>query len=92
MSLTYVIPDLHGRRDLLDGALMRIEDHAARRLVTIVMLGDYVEKGPDSSGVIARLRVGVGVGVGETWQFMALKGNHDAMMVRALRDPATMAF
>jgi serine/threonine protein phosphatase 1 len=88
MSSTYVIPDLHGRRDLLDAALARIAAHAAGAFGTIVMLGDYVDKGPDSSGVVARLRGGVGA----AWRFVALKGNHDAMMVDALRDPATLAF
>jgi len=50
MPLTYVIPDLHGRRDLLDAALARIETHAAGAALTLVVLGDYVDKGPDSRG------------------------------------------
>jgi serine/threonine protein phosphatase 1 len=50
MALTYVIPDLHGRRDLLDAALARIDTHAGGNAGTIVVLGDYVDKGPDSRG------------------------------------------
>ena len=53
----------------------------------IVTIGDYVDKGPHSRQVIDRLLSGVGAG----WKLVALKGNHDAMMVEALRDPAKMA-
>ena len=85
MRLTYVIPDIHGRYDLLSDALAGI---AARgEIGTIVTLGDYVDKGPDSKQVIDRLLPGVAAG----WRFVALKGNHDVLMVEALRDPAKMA-
>jgi serine/threonine protein phosphatase 1 len=85
MPLTYVIPDLHGRRDLLERALAAIEAHAAGQSGTIVLLGDYIDKGPDSRGVIARLRAGVT----PPWRLAMIKGNHDAMMVAALREGAT---
>jgi serine/threonine protein phosphatase 1 len=87
MPFTYVIPDLHGRRDLLDLALARIDEHADGAAATLVVLGDYVDKGPDSRGVIARLRAGLA----PQWRTAMLKGNHDALMVAALRDPAYMA-
>lgn len=86
MSLTYVIPDLHGRFDLLRDALAGIAAHAAGKLGTIVALGDYVNKGPDSRQVVERLRLGAFDG----WAFVPLKGNHDAMMVEALRDASKM--
>jgi serine/threonine protein phosphatase 1 len=86
MSLTYVIPDLHGRYDLLRDALARIADHAAGSFGIIVALGDYVDKGPDSRQIIERLRLGVLEG----WRFVPLKGNHDALMVEALRHRAKM--
>jgi serine/threonine protein phosphatase 1 len=86
MSLTYVIPDLHGRFDLLRDALAKIAGHAAGNTGTIVALGDYVNKGPDSKQVVERLRAGAFDG----WKFFPLKGNHDAMMVEALRDPSRM--
>ncbi|QUS39281.1 serine/threonine protein phosphatase [Tardiphaga alba] len=81
MPLTYVIPDLHGRRDLLDLALARIVAHAMDAPATLVVLGDFVDKGPDSRGVIARLRTGLPA----SWRVVTLKGNHDALMVAALR-------
>lgn len=86
MSLTYVIPDIHGRFDLLRDALAGIADRAADNTGTIVALGDYVDKGPDSRLVVERLRQGISNG----WNFFPIKGNHDAMMVTALRDPANM--
>jgi serine/threonine protein phosphatase 1 len=84
MSLTYVIPDIHGRVDLLRDAFAAIDNHAAGRFGTLVALGDYVDKGPDSKGVIDLLRAGPR----PRWRFIALKGNHDLMMVQGLRDPA----
>jgi serine/threonine protein phosphatase 1 len=87
MNFTYVIPDIHGRVDLLCDGLAQIAGHAGGQTGTIVALGDYVNKGPDSKGVIDRLRAGPPDG----WLFHALKGNHDAMMVEALRNPFRMA-
>lgn len=58
MSLTYVVPDIHGRADLLRDGFGYIADHAAGRARTIVVLGDYVDKGPDSKAVIDFLRSG----------------------------------
>jgi serine/threonine protein phosphatase 1 len=87
MSFIYVIPDIHGRLDLLSHGLAHIVEHAAGQTGTIIALGDYVNKGPDSKGVIERLRAGPPDG----WLLHALKGNHDAMMVEALRNPFRMA-
>jgi serine/threonine protein phosphatase 1 len=86
MRLTYVIPDLHGRDDLLGDALAEIAVRSPRH-ARVIALGDYVNKGPDSKHVIERLISDVAEG----WDFVALKGNHDAMMVEALRDPTKMA-
>jgi serine/threonine protein phosphatase 1 len=88
MSFTYVIPDIHGRDDLLGRALTEIASHAGGEAGIIVTIGDYVDKGPDSRQVIDRLLPGVAEG----WHLIALKGNHDSMMEQALRDPARMAF
>jgi serine/threonine protein phosphatase 1 len=87
MSLTYVIPDIHGRDDLLGDGLADISAHSRGNTGVIVVLGDYVDKGPGSRQVIDRLLPGVAGG----WNLVALKGNHDAMMVEALRDPSKMA-
>jgi serine/threonine protein phosphatase 1 len=88
MSLTYVIPDLHGRIDLLRDGFTGIIAHAGGNTGTIVALGDYVDKGPHSKAVVEFLRAAPPPG----WLLVPLKGNHDAMMVEALRDPARMSW
>src|SRR5436853_1789225 len=86
MSLTYVIPDIHGRYDLLSDALASIVARSPSEAGVIVTIGDYVDKGPGSKAVIDRLLAGVAPG----WRLVTLKGNHDVMMVEALRDGAKM--
>lgn len=76
MSLTYAIPDLHGRFDLLQLAIARITEHSGGRCSTVVTLGDYVDRGPNSRQVITRLMDWRS----ETLTLVALKGNHEAMM------------
>ena len=86
MSNTFVIPDIHGRPDLLEDGLAEITARSKGGGHTIVTIGDYVDKGPASSVVVERLRAGVG-----GFELVTLKGNHDAMMVDALRDSSKMA-
>jgi len=86
MSLTYVIPDIHGRYDLLSEAFTEITARSGGQ-AAIVTIGDYVNKGPESKRVID-LMLSVAA---DDRNLVALKGNHDAMMVEALRDPAKMA-
>jgi serine/threonine protein phosphatase 1 len=79
MSLTYAIPDIHGRLDLLEAALDKIAEHSAGESSTVVTLGDYVDRGPSSRQVIERL---------SNWKsdklrIVNLKGNHEAMMWEA---------
>ena len=54
----YVIGDIHGRLDLLDGIVEKIrcdvERHPHREGLAVT-LGDYVDRGPDSQGVLDRL-------------------------------------
>jgi serine/threonine protein phosphatase 1 len=89
MPHSYTIPDLHGRHDLLIGALEAISARAQGDLITLVTLGDYVDKGPESRQVIeemATLQRDPPAG----WHVVCLKGNHDAMMRDAVRNPATL--
>ena len=86
MGLTYVVPDIHGRCDLLNEGLDRIAAHAGGEAGVIVTIGDYVDKGLHSRQVIERMLAGVG----PNWALIALKGNHDVMMAEALRDPWKM--
>ena len=81
MSKTYAIADLHGRLDLLEMALAQIANHAELP-ATLVTLGDYVDRGPDSRKVIKRLMGGLGH---EGWRLICLKGDHDDIMWQTCR-------
>ena len=48
---------------------------------TVVTLGDYVDRGPDSRGVIEFL-----LGLRKRCHLVALRGNHEIMMLRARDD------
>lgn len=80
--LTYAVGDIHGRADLLDALLGRIDAHAASRTRRLVFLGDYVDRGPQSASVLDRVRA---LQRRETVHVVCLKGNHEDMMLRAAR-------
>ncbi len=77
----YAIGDIHGRADLLDDLLARIDaDHAARvqKRRLIVVLGDLIDRGPDSAGVVERIMGLAGPDV------RVLAGNHEELMLLTL--------
>lgn len=81
----YAIGDIHGRLDLLDDLLFRIDaDDRARGSgvrTEIIFLGDLVDRGPDSAGVVARaLELKA---QGRAVRF--LMGNHEEVFVKAMR-------
>jgi serine/threonine protein phosphatase 1 len=82
--LTYSVGDIHGCLDLLVDLLGRIEADAAGRARRLVFLGDYIDRGPDSAGVIARLRE---LQAAEPDDVICLKGNHEDLMLRSIRRP-----
>lgn len=74
MSLTYAIGDIHGSLRKLRVLMARCREHAAGQPANFVFLGDYIDRGPESAGVVrylialkSRLRDRV----------VALKGNHE---------------
>ncbi|MGK6323671.1 metallophosphoesterase family protein [Sphingomonas sp. DT-51] len=80
----YAIGDLHGRFDLFRAMMLAIErDHAARvpAVTRIVLLGDIIDRGAES----ARLVRGCMRLSQRNPRFTVLKGNHEEMMVHALR-------
>ncbi|MBI1179403.1 MAG: serine/threonine protein phosphatase [Alphaproteobacteria bacterium] len=82
----YAVGDVHGRADLLDDLLGRIQDHAARYAgfrKMLITLGDYVDRGPDSRGVVDRL-----LAPPAGFEAVHLMGNHEDMMLRFLSQPA----
>ena len=79
----YAVGDIHGRLDLLDQILAAVEQDAERRparKTLVVFLGDLIDRGPDSRGVVERLR---------TYRHDRLKpyflaGNHEEVLLRLL--------
>jgi serine/threonine protein phosphatase 1 len=83
----YAIGDIHGRLDLLRTLEELIRDDAAAAPETrkvVVYLGDYVDRGPDSRGVIEHLLAEPLAG----FERVHLIGNHESMMLDFLRDVA----
>ena len=79
----YAIGDVHGRLDLFDALLEQVEEDCAGRGaadVRIVLLGDLVDRGPDSAAVVDRA-ANWDRGFGE---MVALLGNHEAAMLASL--------
>ena len=91
MASSYVIPDLHGRHDLLIAAFAEVAAEADGDPLTLVTLGDYVDKGPQSRQVIETMRA-LQSDPPTGWRVICLKGNHDAMMIEAMRKPETRDF
>jgi serine/threonine protein phosphatase 1 len=73
----YVIGDIHGRLDLLDRIVQEIEHDLAivpTEPCLTITLGDYVDRGPDSRGVLDRLSRNP-----FPTAYVALKGNHEEL-------------
>jgi serine/threonine protein phosphatase 1 len=79
----YAIGDVHGRLDLLDQLLVKVERDAERqpaRKSLLVFLGDLIDRGPDSRGVVERLRTYES----NRLQLHFLAGNHEEVLLRLL--------
>jgi len=76
----YAIGDVHGELERLDALLRLIRDDAARhqQAYQVVFLGDLIDRGPDSRGVVVRAKQMCEVG-----EAVAIKGNHEELMLHA---------
>ena len=82
----YVIGDIHGRSDLLDQMVEEIKRDLDKNPAVdglTVTLGDYVDRGPDSRGVLDRLADNP-----FPTKYVALKGNHEELFEAFLHDPS----
>ncbi len=81
----YAIGDIHGRLDLLDPLLAKIEadleGHPVDQSLQ-VFLGDYIDRGQASAEVIERL-----IGRSARYPTICLKGNHEACLLEFLENP-----
>jgi serine/threonine protein phosphatase 1 len=80
----YAIGDIHGQLGALERALRLIEADGGQD-ARVVMLGDYIDRGPDSRSVLDLLIEGQSAG--RPWTF--IKGNHDRYLTRFLADMRT---
>jgi serine/threonine protein phosphatase 1 len=80
MTITYAIGDLHGCMDKLSEIVRRCYDDAAGRSMRYVFLGDYVDRGPDSRGVVQFL---IELQRTHPDRDVFLKGNHEDLMLAA---------
>lgn len=84
----YAVGDIHGRLDLFEALISAIEEddaEAGPADTTFILLGDLVDRGPDSAGVIARAR---------DWQsrrkVRILAGNHEEMFLKSFEKIETL--
>lgn len=87
----YAVGDIHGRLDLLGDLHRLIQRDAAKApdetTKVLIYLGDYVDRGPDSFGVVETLIYDPLEG----FEIVHLKGNHEDFLLRFL-DDATLGF
>jgi serine/threonine protein phosphatase 1 len=79
-SFTFAIPDIHGHNAILRKALNEIENRHSGG--TIVFLGDYIDRGPNSKGVLDTLISGP---ISPDWSWITLAGNHERMPIYGMR-------
>ena len=72
------IGDVHGRADLLAPILAR----AAAQDLPVVLVGDYIDHGPDSAAVLRLLQDRAA-----QMTLTCLRGNHEDLLLRFLRRP-----
>lgn len=77
---TIAIGDIHGYARALDAVLEAV---APGPDDTVVTLGDYVNRGPDTRGVLNTL-----VDLSRRARLVPILGNHDEMLLHALRSEA----
>jgi serine/threonine protein phosphatase 1 len=79
MPFTVAVGDIHGMADKLRRLLFQIDNWLASvkmtRPVQFIYLGDYIDRGPDSKGVIETVRAMQNAGA------ICLRGNHEQLMI-----------
>lgn len=79
MGRTFAIGDVHGDLDALDTLLARLPSMVEGD--TIVFVGDYVDRGPCSAEVVARVR---GLAAWTPAKVVALRGNHEDAWIKVI--------
>lgn len=86
--LVYAVGDIHGHVRQLDMLLGHIADDAAvsrpAERPLLIFIGDYVDRGPDSRGVVDRI---LALEADGRFEVACLMGNHEDALMRFLVDP-----
>lgn len=82
MARTIALGDIHGCSAALAAVIEAVNPQADD---TIIALGDYIDRGPDSRGVVEQL-----LALGERCQLVSLLGNHERLL-QAVRQSDQMA-
>lgn len=82
---TYAIGDIHGCLRTLQALLDTVRPAAGDKFV---FLGDYIDRGPDSKGVIDRITALRRQG----FEVVCLRGNHEQMLIEALANRQALEF
>ncbi len=93
LPIFYAIGDVHGearRLQRLHGHIFkRHKEKFGRRKLILIHLGDYVDRGPDSCGVIETI---IALEKECDHQIISLKGNHEQLLLDALTETSSDAF
>jgi serine/threonine protein phosphatase 1 len=81
MQRTYAIGDIHGCLRQLEALVAQCVAEAAGARIRFVFLGDYIDRGPDSLGVIAFL---MALQAHAAADVVCLSGNHEELALAAL--------
>jgi len=81
-----LIGDIHGCLDLLEAMLTKIAQEPDVDKARIIVLGDMVDRGPDSAAVVQRL---YDMQTAEPERIICLMGNHERMMLDFMTSPDT---
>lgn len=78
----YAIGDVHGCLDQLQRLVELCEQDAGAQKTKIILLGDYIDRGPDSRGVIDFL---IDLQKWSPDEIICLRGNHEDLLLAALK-------
>jgi serine/threonine protein phosphatase 1 len=81
MPVTYAVGDIHGSLGKMQALVAACREHAEGRAMQFVFLGDYIDRGPDSAGVV-RAMMALQNELQE--RVIALMGNHEAWLLAVL--------
>jgi serine/threonine protein phosphatase 1 len=85
LSNTYAFGDVHGCLDQLKRLVEHCERDTGAQKTKLIFLGDYIDRGPDSRGVVDFLMNRQKCSPDE---FICLRGNHEDLLLSAIGDEA----